>query len=114
MYDPWPMPVSRRVLTRAEVYGLVLPLWPYPEVDNAVNLCVLESGFDTGAHNLKGEDSRGLMQVNVASAGSPELARYNLWDPQLNMWVAYTFFYKPRGWLPWYNSARQLGLLGAG
>lgn len=109
--DPYPAPISRRTLTRSEIYGLVLPLWSYGEVDNAVEVCRLESGFDTGAHADKGEDSRGLFQVNVAPGASPELARFNLWDPQLNAWIAYWYFWRSRGWQPWYNSAKALGLI---
>lgn|SRR5512147_1801612 len=111
MEDRWPKPVSARILTRAEIYGLVLPLWPLEEVDHAVDVCRLESGFNTGAHNTSGEDSRGLFQVNIAPGASPDLVRFNLWDAQLNAWVAYYYFWKPRGWHPWYNSAKALGLI---
>lgn len=41
-----------------------------------------ESRLRPGAHNPKGEDSRGLFQVNVRA--HPHLAQVNLYDPQTN------------------------------
>lgn len=107
--DLWPVPISDRTLTRQEVLGLVLPLWPADEWENAVNVALRESGFRTGAHNTDGEDSRGLWQLNVAEGASPLLAEWNLWDPQLNAYLAHKMW-AGRRWRPWLNAAVALGL----
>lgn len=45
----------------------------------------LESGGNPLAHNPRGEDSRGLFQINMAVQGiRNRLARYNLFDPIVN------------------------------
>jgi hypothetical protein len=55
-------------------------------------------------------DSRGLWQINVSGLAHPELARFNLWDPQVNAYYA-ARIWRDSGWKAWYNSAKQLGLL---
>ena len=110
MLDPYPEPVSRRTLVRAEILGLVMPLWPASEWENALQVAHAESGFDTGAQNTNGEDSRGLFQLNVAEDANPGLACWNLWDPQLNAYWAHDLWQR-RGWQPWYNTAKALGLI---
>lgn len=107
--DPYPEPVSRRILTPGEVLGLIIPLWPPSEWQNALQVCHSESGYDTGARNTNGEDSRGLFQLNVVPAANPDLARWNLYDPQLNAYWAAQMF-RARRWRPWYNTAVKLGL----
>jgi hypothetical protein len=84
--------------------------WPLSEVDNAVNVAQLESHWNTGAHNTNGEDSRGLLQVNVGPGAHPELAKWNLFDPQLNAYFAHTIWVRS-GWEAWHNSAVLLGLI---
>jgi hypothetical protein len=105
-----PITLSARVLLKAEVYALALLYWPWDEVDNAVNVCQLESGFATAAWNNQGEDSRGLWQINVAPGAHPDLKRDNLFDPQINSYHA-AVIWRHSGWAAWYNSAKQLGLL---
>ena len=105
-----PAEYTPRVLRRSEVALLVAMYWPWDEQDNALAVAVLESGLDTGAWNVSGEDSRGLWQVNVAPGAHPDLATSNLWDPMVNAFWAYNIW-KESGWRAWYNSALRLGLL---
>lgn len=103
-------PLSNRQLQEYEIRALAALYFPVEQVDNAVNVCRLESGFWTGAHNTNGEDSRGLWQINVGPGAHPELATYNLFDPQVNAYFA-ADIWRASGWQAWYNSARQLGLI---
>jgi hypothetical protein len=99
-----------RVLSLAEVWGLVGIYFPAAARADAVRVCEHESGYHTGAHNDQGEDSRGLFQINVVPASYPALAKFNLYDPMLNVrWAAE--IWRDRGWQPWLNTARKLGLL---
>lgn len=43
----------------------------------------VESRLKPGAHNPRGEDSRGLFQVNVRA--HPQMAEMNLYDPRVNV-----------------------------
>lgn len=91
---------SNRQLRLHEMVLLVAMYWPYEEIWHAVLIAYRESGFNTGAHNPKGEDSRGLFQINVAYNAHPQLANYNLFDPQVNAFFAYQLW-KEQGWRPW-------------
>jgi hypothetical protein len=103
-------PLSSRMLIREEVTALARLYWPEDQVENAVNVANLESGFWTSAHNTDREDSRGLWQVNVSGKAHPELVTYNLFDPQINAYWA-AKIWQSSGWYAWYNSAKALGLL---
>ncbi|TDQ00747.1 NlpC/P60 family protein [Labedaea rhizosphaerae] len=50
-------------------------------------VALAESGGNGGARNPRGEDSRGLWQINVRS--HPDLAKYDLYDPVQNAKAAY-------------------------
>jgi len=102
-------PLSDRRLRRCEVTALAALYFPIEEVDNAVDVAELESGWRTGAHNTRGEDSRGLWQINVVA--HPHLAIYNLFDPQCNAFFAARIWREAGGWRPWLNAARRLKLL---
>lgn len=102
--------LSPRTLRRSEVTMLAAMYWPLGEVDNAVDVAFLESGFRTHAWNNTGEDSRGLWQVNVSTGAHPHLATTNLFDPQVNAYHA-AEVWKQSGWRAWYNSAMRLHLL---
>lgn len=104
------LPLTPRTLRRAEVTALAMLYFPYPEVDNAVEVGYLESGWQTAAWNRNGEDSRGVWQINVDSRAHPELARFNLFDPQVNAYYAGLIWHS-EGWQAWYNSAKRLGLI---
>lgn len=103
-------PLSGRMLRRCEVTMLAAMYWPLAEVDNAVNVAELESGWRTDAHNTDEEDSRGPWQINVNPAAHPELAKWNLFDPQVNAYFA-AQIWRESGWGAWYNSATKLGLI---
>lgn len=102
--------LSARTLRRCEVSALAALYWPLEEIDHAVDVCRLESGYNTAAWNTAGEDSRGLWQINVSAAAHPDLARQNLWDPQVCAFYA-AVIWRASGWEAWYNSAKQLGLI---
>ena len=60
------------------------------DLNNAVDICGCESSFNTTAHNTSGEDSRGLMQINVNA--HPGYRSLDLFDPSVNCAVAYELF----------------------
>lgn len=102
-------PESARILQYYEVWALAALYWPGPQVKNAVEVAFLESGFATAARNTSGEDSRGMWQINVAQGAHPELAEYNLFDPQVNAYFA-ARIWQASGWRAWYHSAVTLNL----
>ena len=102
-------PLSARSLQAFEMYLLAAMYWPGEEIEHAVQVAKLESGWLTASHNQQGEDSRGLWQVNVQA--HPEYERLNLFDPQINAWCAYQIWIQARNWRPWLTAARKLGLL---
>lgn len=104
------LPLSDRRLRRCEVSAIASLYFPLDLADAAVDVAYIESGWRTAAWNTKGEDSRGLWQINVAPGAHPQLAVWNLFDPTVNGYFAYEIF-KKQGWAAWYNSAKQLGLL---
>jgi hypothetical protein len=106
----FPCPLTPRTLRRCEVSALAALYFPLAEIDNAVNVAELESGWRTSAWNTQGEDSRGLWQVNVADGAHPQLRNVNLFDPQVNAFYAGRIWAES-GWRAWYNSAVKLGLL---
>lgn len=98
-----------RTLQYWEVWGLAALYWPQREVKNAVDVAQLESAWYTHAQNSNGEDSRGLWQINCAEGAHPQLADYDLYDPQVNAYFA-AQIWRTSGWRAWYNSATRLGL----
>jgi len=104
------IPLTPRTLRRCEVTLLAALYWPLEEIDNAVDVAELESGWRTAAWNRQGEDSRGLWQINVDYAAHPDLAGVNLFDPQVCAYYAHAIWLKD-GWRAWHNAADRLGLL---
>lgn len=94
----------------ADYGALIARYFPRDQWANAYRVMLGESGGDPHSNNTKGEDSRGLFQLNVAAGANPELARYNLYDPETNVRIA-AQMYAERGWQPW-TAARNLGLVG--
>jgi hypothetical protein len=92
-------------LVEHEVSGLFAIYWPPVEVPRAVEVSRMESGFWTGAWNYTGEDSRGLLQLNIQA--HPEMATWNLFDPQINAYFGYHLWLQ-QGWGPW-TAAHKLG-----
>jgi hypothetical protein len=72
--------------------------WTRGDVTVAVAVAMAESGGNTDAHATRGEDSRGLWQINVAA--HPDLASQNLYDPATNARAAYGIW-RSQGWGPW-------------
>jgi len=77
-------------------------------LDAATKICFCESGFNSTAHNTNGEDSRGLMQINVDA--HPEYKYLNLFDPEINAQIAYEIFSESGNFKAW-SCAKQLGLV---
>jgi hypothetical protein len=65
-----------------------------------VAIAMGESGGNIRAHNPKGEDSRGLWQINVAAHGGRFGDPENLYDPMVNAQAAFAL-YQERGFRPW-------------
>lgn len=74
----------------------------------AIKICNCESGFNTNAHNTSGEDSRGLMQINVDA--HPYYSHLDLFDPQINCNIAYELFVKRNKTFKDWSCARILKL----
>lgn len=98
---------DNRLLVAAESEGLVAIYWPFEQRYNAWLVANCESGWWTGAHADVGEDSRGVFQLNVLA--HPELAAWNLYDPQINAYFAYQLW-QQQGWSPW-TCAAILGIV---
>jgi cell wall-associated NlpC family hydrolase len=62
-------------------------------------IALAESGGESGAHNSRGEDSRGLWQINAAA--HPKLARRDLYDPLENAKAAFRVSGEGRDVSPW-------------
>ncbi len=79
------------------------------DLNNAVRICYCESGYNTKAHNTSGEDSRGLMQINVSA--HPVYKPLDLFDPEMNSMIAFEIYkdagYTFRDW----SCAYILGIL---
>ena len=77
-------------------------------LEAAIKIAYCESSFNTQAHNTNGEDSRGLMQINVDA--HPEYSYLNLYDPEVNTSIAYEIFTQTGNFSAW-TCARRLGLV---
>jgi hypothetical protein len=77
-------------------------------LEAATKICYCESGFNTQAHNTNGEDSRGLMQINIDA--HPEYSSFDLFDPDINTQIAYEIFSESGNFQAW-TCASQLGLV---
>jgi len=65
----------------------------------AVAVALAESHGDVSAHNVKGEDSRGLWQISVNA--HPEFSDWQLFDPQTNANAAYSVWSDAGSFRPW-------------
>jgi cell wall-associated NlpC family hydrolase len=76
------------VLSAREIYRFARMAGFSPDQATTMTAIALaESGGNTGAHNPRGEDSRGLWQINVRA--HPDLAGVNLNDPLENARAAF-------------------------
>jgi len=77
----------------------------------AVEIARCESGFNTNAHNIDGEDSRGLFQINVSPNANPKFKNYDLFNPAVNCAVAFELYRSNNNnFYPW-TCARNLNLV---
>lgn len=108
----------------AEYRYIMEQLWPPEEWENCAAVMKCESGFNPCAHAGgppcstewwgSGEDSRGLMQLNVQpSLGRSAWAAMDLYDPSVNMQLAYNRLWVFQGWGPW-SCATLLGITAGG
>lgn len=96
---------DNRLLEPTEALALTTLYWGPVEGLRAVAIAQCESGLWTGAWAWEGEDSRGLLQLNVEA--HPELMFYNLFDPQVNLYFAHLLWID-QDWNPW-TCAHELG-----
>jgi len=94
----------------AELLVLIRKYFPENQWNNALRVAQAESGLNPNAHNQKGEDSRGLFQINVVPAANPKYKSVNLFDPETNVRAA-SELYKAAGWRLW-TTAVQMGIVG--
>ena len=78
---------SRSVAAIVGMVSKVAPMFPDPGIAIGLSWALVvnaytESRLRPGAHNPRGEDSRGLFQINVRA--HPHLASVNLYDPEVN------------------------------
>jgi len=80
-------------------------------LDYAVQIARCESSFDTTAHNDRGEDSRGLMQINVAANANPQYYNLDLFNPVINARIAFKLFTAAGNTFKDWSCARTLALV---
>lgn len=94
-------------MARVTLRQLVAKYFPPEQIDNILALIDAESGGYPGAWNSTGEDSRGLLQVNLAA--HRQWANVDLTNPDTNLRLA-SQLWQSGGWNPWFNNANKLGL----
>ena len=67
----------------------------------AAAIAMGESGGNPGAHNTKGEDSRGLWQINVGPGANTQYRKTNLFDPRTNAKVMAAMSGGGKNFGPW-------------
>jgi hypothetical protein len=77
-------------------------------LEAAVKICACESSFNTNAHNTSGENSKGLMQINVDA--HPEYKNLDLFDPVINTKIAYKIYKQTNNFSAW-TCAKKLNLV---
>ena len=88
------------VLSAREIYRFARMAGFSPDQATTMTAIALaESGGNTGAHNPRGEDSRGLWQINVRA--HPNLAGVNLNDPLENARAAFRISQQGMDVSPW-------------
>ena len=78
-------------------------------------IAMAESGGNPAAHNNRGEDSRGLGQINIGPGANTDLAGYNLFDPAENAKAMRIVYDRqgPGAWSVYSNGMYQQFLDGA-
>ncbi|MET0425452.1 MAG: transglycosylase SLT domain-containing protein [Actinoplanes sp.] len=84
-----------------QIYGFARRAGFSPDESATMTAIALaESGGNSKAHNPRGEDSRGLWQIN-GRAHPTFLTKYNLYDPVDNAKAAFEISHKGRDVSPW-------------
>jgi cell wall-associated NlpC family hydrolase len=84
-----------------QIYGFARRAGFSPDESATMTAIALaESGGNSKAHNPRGEDSRGLWQIN-GRAHPSFLTKYNLYDPLDNAKAAFEISHKGRDVSPW-------------
>lgn len=94
--------------------GLVTRYFGTANADLALAIINFESHGDPSSHNTKGEDSRGLMQINVGPGANTDLSGLNLFDPETNIKAAAQTILPRQGWGAWSTLSEAKSLLLAG
>lgn len=78
-------------------------------------IAMAESGGNPAAHNNRGEDSRGLAQINIGPGANTDLAGFDLFDPAQNAKAARIVYDRqgPGAWSVYSNGMYQQYLNGA-
>jgi hypothetical protein len=87
---------------------LIQRYFPRSQWENAYRVAMAESTGDPNAHATKGEDSRGLFQINVGPGANTQYRSANLYDPETNVRTA-AELWKQYGWGIW-TTAVQMGI----
>lgn len=111
--EPIPPGIGREFDAAPEIIRAAIAAhWPRDLWDKAAAIVHCETpSYDLYANNTRGEDSRGIFQINVASGAHPQLARYNLYDPDVNAYWAYQIYQQAGSFRPWFNCATRLGFI---
>lgn len=89
---------------------IIQQTWPEAAWEHAATIASGESGFDPGAHNTNGEDSRGIWQINVVPQANADLLYLgDMFDPNVNARAAFIVWQR-QGWVAWLNVATRLGV----
>jgi len=84
-----------------QIYGFARRAGFTPdEAATMTAVALAESGGNSKAHNPRGEDSRGLWQIN-GKAHPSFLTKYNLYDPQDNAKAAFEISHRGEDVSPW-------------
>ncbi len=98
------------VLSQSEVRSYLMSAgFTGSALNEAVQISFCESSFDTEAHNTWGEDSRGLMQINLNA--HPVYSSLDLFDPALNTLIAHDLYIEAGSSFRDWTCARQLGFV---
>ncbi len=88
--------VTQTVSYNVEQWRPIVAKYPWP-VDQAMLVLSRESHGNPNA--VSQTDDYGLFQIHHGL----ETYGQKIFDPEFNVWLAYNYYYKDRGWTPWYS-----------
>ena len=98
------------ILSQSEVRSYLMSAgFEGAALNEAVRISFCESSFNTEAHNTWGEDSRGLMQINLHA--HPVYSSLDLFDPALNTLIAHDLYIEAGSSFRDWTCARTLGII---